>query len=132
MHLGHVAVVTRIINAREVIVDHANWTSGGSRGGVSRNVAVVDVSAANNWSAVRVELARKGTFGSVYPTYGFIYNRRDTGMVLASIARPAPQPMINPVPSDLRPAAERPWHTIEEVAESLRRIDLSVRTTPIR
>jgi hypothetical protein len=55
--------------------------------------------------------------------------------VLASIARPAPQPMINPVPSDLRPAAERPWHTIEEVAESptySRRIDLSVRTTPIR
>jgi surface antigen len=135
MHLGHVAVVTRVINAREVIVDHANWTSGGSSGGVSRNIAVVDVSAANNWSAVRVELARKGTFGSVYPTYGFIYNRPDTGMVLASIARPAPQPMINPVPSDLRPAAERPWHTIEEVAESptySRRIDLSVRTTPIR
>ncbi|HBK08647.1 MAG TPA: CHAP domain-containing protein [Acetobacteraceae bacterium] len=115
MHLGHVAVVTKVINSREVIVDHANWQSGG---GVSHGVAVVDVSEANNWSAVRVELGREGTFGSVYPTYGFIYNRPDTGVVLASVSRPAPQPSINPVPSDLRPLAERPWRTMEEVAES--------------
>ena len=132
MHLGHVAVVTRVVNAREVIVDQANWPSGGGRGGgVSHNVAVVDVSEANNWSAVRVELGRGGTFGSVYPTYGFIYNRPDTGVVMASVARPAPQPDINPVPSDLRPAAERPWRTIEEVAEAPatsphRGIDLSI------
>jgi hypothetical protein len=115
MRLGHVAVVKRVVNAREVIVDHANWANGGQ---VTRSVAVVDVSEANNWSAVRVELARSGDFGSIYPTYGFIYNRPDTGMVQASIARPAPQPEINPVPSDLRPAAEQPWRTVvEEVAE---------------
>jgi surface antigen len=118
MRLGHVAVVTRVVNAREVIVDHANWPNGGGSGRVSHNVAVVDVSEANNWSAVRVELGRNGTFGSVYPTYGFIYNRPDTGIVTASIARPAPQPNINPIPSDLRPVAERPWRTMEEVAES--------------
>ena len=116
MELGHVAVVKRVVNAREVIVDHANWANGGR---VTRNVAVVDVSEANNWSAVRVELGRSGEFGSIYPTYGFIYKRPDTGMVLSSIARPAPQPEINPVPSDLRPAAERPWRTVvEEVAEA--------------
>jgi hypothetical protein len=89
----------------------------------------VDVSEANDWTAVRVELGRDGTFGSVYPTYGFIYNRPDTGMVVASVARPTPQPDINPVPSDLRPKAERPWHTVEEVAEAPanpRRIDLSI------
>jgi surface antigen len=119
MRLGHVAVVTEVINPREVVVDHANWPTGGGRGGrVSHDVAVVDVSEANNWSAVRVELDRDGTFGSVYPTYGFIYNRPDTGMVLASVTRPAPQPDINPVPSDLRPVAERPWRTVEEVAEA--------------
>ena len=117
MRLGHVAVVKRVVNAREVIVDHANWPSGGTPGRISRNVAVVDVSEANNWSAVRVELSRDGTFGSVYPTYGFIYNRPDTGAMIANSARPAPQPAINPVPSDLRPAAERPWRTVEEVAE---------------
>jgi surface antigen len=129
MRLGHVAVVTQVVNPREVIVDHANWPSGGGRGGISHDVAVVDVSEANDWTAVRVELGRDGTFGSVYPTYGFIYNRPDTGMVVASVARPTPQPDINPVPSDLRPKAERPWHTVEEVAEAPanpRRIDLSI------
>ncbi|HEX3573902.1 MAG TPA: CHAP domain-containing protein [Rhodopila sp.] len=134
MRLGHVAVVTQVVNAREIIVDQANWPSGGGIGGVSHNVSVVDVSEANNWSAVRVELGREGTFGSVYPTYGFIYNRPDTGIVTASVARPAPQPAINPVPSDLRPAAERPWQTTEEVAEApatRQRIDMSVGTTPI-
>jgi surface antigen len=130
MRLGHVAVVTQVVNPREVVVDHANWPSGGRRGGtVSRNVAVVDVSEANNWSAVRVELGRDGTFGSVYPTYGFIYNRPDTGIMVASVTRPAPQPEINPVPSDLRPAAERPWHTVEEVAESR---SAPTRATPTR
>lgn len=130
MHLGHVAVVTQIVNPREVIVDHANWPGVGGMGGISRGVAVVDVSEANDWSAVRVELGRGSEFGSVYPTYGFIYNRPDTGLVTASVERPAPQPAINPVPSDLRPAAERPWRTMEEVAEAPagmpRRIDLRV------
>jgi hypothetical protein len=118
MPLGHVAVVSRVVNSREIIVDQANWPSTGMRGGVSHNVAVVDVSEANNWSAVRVELGHGGDFGSVYPTYGFIYDRPDSGIVTASVTPPAPQPSINPVPSDLRPAAERPWQTYEEVAES--------------
>lgn len=127
MHLGHVAVVSRVVNEREVIIDQANWPTGGGYGGISHDVAVVDVSEANDWSAVRVELGRGGTFGSVYPTYGFIYNRPDTGMVTASVSRPAPMPEINSAPSDLRPKAERPWRTVEEVAEApgtVRRIDL--------
>jgi hypothetical protein len=135
MRLGHVAVVTQVINPREVIVDHANWPSGGGYGGISRGVAIVDVSEANNWSAVRVELGRNSGFGSIYPTYGFIYDRPDNGMVMASVTHPAPQQEINPVPSDLRPVAERPWRTTEEVAEApaaRRRIDLSVSEATIR
>jgi surface antigen len=129
MRLGHVAVVTRIVNPREIMIDQANWPSAASnRGGISHNVAVVDVSEANNWSAVRVQLGRGEDFGSVYPTYGFIYNRPDTGFVTATVARPTPQAEINRVPSDLRPVAERPWRTVEEVAEASagapRRIDL--------
>ncbi len=135
MRLGHVAVVTQVVNPREVIVDHANWPSGGGRGGrITRGVAVVDVSEANNWSAVRVELGRSSGFGSIYPTYGFIYNRPDTGRVMASVTRPAPLPAINPVPSDLRPVAERPWQTITEVAEAppaRRGIALNVSATPV-
>jgi surface antigen len=117
MRLGHVAVVSRVINAREIIVDHANWPSNGMYGAVSRDVAVVDVSEANNWTAVRVQLSGSGDFGSVYPTYGFIYNRPDDGLMTASV-RPARQPVINQAASGLRPVAQRPWQTFEEVAEA--------------
>jgi surface antigen len=125
MRLGHVAVVSEVVSPREVRIDHANW--GG--GGVARGVVVVDVSGANDWSAVRVQVGNRGEFGSVYPTYGFIYNRPDSGIVTASAAAPAPMPAINPAPSDLRPVAERPWRTYEEVAQLPRtrqRLDLRV------
>ncbi len=118
MRLGHVAVVSRVINPREVEVEHANWWGAGMSGGVARNVPVVDVSEANDWTAVRVGLGQAGKFGSVYPTYGFIYDRPDPGVMLAARGAPAPQPELNPVPSDLRPAAERGWQTYEEVAEA--------------
>ena len=84
MRLGHVAVVARVIDSREVEIDHANWWGPGTRGGVSRGIPVVDVSANNDWSAVRVGLGRTGEFGSVYPTYGFIYDRPDRGTMVAN------------------------------------------------
>ena len=118
MRMGHVAVVSRVINPREIEVDQANWWGPGMHGGVARNMPVVDVSAANDWTAVRVGLGRTGEFGSVYPTYGFIYDRPDTGVMLAARGAPAPQPVLNPAPNDLRPASERGWETYEEVAEA--------------
>jgi hypothetical protein len=118
MRLGHVAVVSRVINAREVEIDHANWWGPGAHGGISHNVPVVDVSEANDWSAVRVGLGRSGDFGSVYPTYGFIYDRADSGVEVAAAGAPSPQPTLKPAPGDLRPAAERPWQTFEEVAQA--------------
>lgn len=117
MRLGHVAVVSRIVNRREIEIDQANWGPG-MRGSVSRDVPVVDVSEANDWTAVRVGLGASDRFGSVYPTYGFIYDRPDNGTLVATISAPAPQPHLNPAPSDLRPAVERPWKTYEEVAEA--------------
>ena len=118
MRLGHVAVVSRVINPREIEIEHANWWSAGMHGGVARNIPVVDVSEANDWTAVRVGLGEIGRFGSVYPTYGFIYDRPDTGVMVTAGGAPAPQPQLNPVPSDLRPQTERGWHTYEEVAEA--------------
>jgi len=118
MRLGHVAVVGRVINAREIEVEHANWWGPGMHGGVARNVPVVDVSENNDWTAVRVGLGRSDQFGSVYPTYGFIYDRPDTGTMAASNQTPAPQPELNPAPRDLRPATERGWQTYDEVAEA--------------
>ena len=74
MPMGHVAVVSRIVSERRILVDHANW----HRNKVSLDMAVVDVSPANDWSRVRVETL-PNTPGSVYPTYGFIYRAADNG-----------------------------------------------------
>ena len=98
----------------------ANWSGPGvGRGGISRNITVVDVSPANDWSAVRVALGNGGEFGSVYPTYGFIYDRPDRGTMVANAAT-APLPALNAAPRDLRPAAERyaARQDFEEVAEA--------------
>ena len=118
MRLGHVAVVSTVINSRQIEIDHANWVGPGMQGGIAKNIPVVDVSENNDWTAVRVGLGQSGEFGSVYPTYGFIYDRPDNGMMEASAIAPAPKPDLNPAPSDLRPAAERGWDTYEEVAEA--------------
>ena len=102
MRLGHVAVVSRVISRRVIEVDQANW----AHGGISRGVPVVDVSQNNDWTAVRVGLGQDGDFGSVYPTYGFIYARRDNGLLLASSRAPAPRPTLSPPPADLRDVAD--------------------------
>jgi surface antigen len=82
MSRGHVAVVRQVVGRREVRIDHANWGGPGiRRGSVMQDVSVIDVSDANDWSAVRVQSGRDGNaFGHVYPTYGFIYNRPDDGV----------------------------------------------------
>lgn len=71
MRLGHVAMVSAIISDREVLLTHANWSR---RGGIERDVRAIDVSAAGDWSAVRVWYGPIGDLGrTVYPTSGFIY-----------------------------------------------------------
>ncbi len=92
MRLGHVAVVARVVDSRTIEIDHANWAGpgGSGKGRVARGVPVIDVSPANDWSAVQVSLPGGG-FGSVYPTFGFIYDRPDRGVMVANnLARPTP------------------------------------------
>lgn len=85
MHLGHVAVVTAVLDSRQIEIEHANWSPpGAAKGGISHNIPVIDVSADNDWSAVRVGLGHTGEYGSVYPTYGFIYDRPDRGTMEAN------------------------------------------------
>ncbi|HYE00330.1 MAG TPA: CHAP domain-containing protein [Alphaproteobacteria bacterium] len=90
MRSGHVAVVTRIEGDRRIVIDHANWaTPGMAKGRVSRGVPVIDVSAAGDWSLVRVWNPVTQQFGTrSYPTYGFIDpSRRGTyGEVLSASA----------------------------------------------
>lgn len=121
MRMGHVAVVSRVISGRSVEIDHANWSGPGvGRGGISRNIAVVDVSPGNDWTAVRVALGDRNEYGSIYPTYGFIYDRPDRGTMVAN-AGVAPELALNTPPRDLRPRTERliaAPDAEEEVAEA--------------
>lgn len=120
MRMGHVAVVTNVINSRHIEIDHANW---GGPGRVSRDMDVVDVSPSNDWTAVRVALDHfDDNFGSVYPTYGFIYDRPDRGVMVANAGVSA-TPVLNAATADLRPASDRIAQPLaatapEEVAEA--------------
>ncbi|MFZ6761780.1 CHAP domain-containing protein [Pseudoroseomonas sp. WGS1072] len=71
---GHLAVVSRVLSAREIRVDHANWASGRLKGRIMRDQPVRDVSAANDWSLVRVWYPPADGYGvTSYPAAGFIH-----------------------------------------------------------
>lgn len=89
MPVGHVAMVSRIVSDREVLLTHANWSR---RGGIERDVRAVDVSPAGDWSEVRVWFAGIGDLGtSSYPLNGFIY--ADKGHAPAAPAAPEAAPL---------------------------------------
>jgi hypothetical protein len=69
-HRAHVAVVRRIVTEREIDIDHANWLDDGA---VYVNDPVIDVSADNDWTQVKVWNIRTGSWGSkIYRVQGFI------------------------------------------------------------
>ena len=72
MPLGHVALVSRVVDEREIEIDHNNWLGVGP----VRGASVIDVSPKNDWTAVRVA-NRSGArvYGRVYLTDGFIHAR---------------------------------------------------------
>lgn len=70
---GHVAVVSRVISSREILVDHANWLN---RGNIHQSLPVLDVSPRNDWSEVRVWYSPGHSWGKrLYPAHGFIHPR---------------------------------------------------------
>jgi hypothetical protein len=66
---GHVAVVSQIVSPREIRVEQANWMN---KGEIDHATPVLDVSAKNDWSKVRVWDVPSRQFGSVYAVSGFI------------------------------------------------------------
>jgi hypothetical protein len=69
-HHAHVAVVRRMISAREIRIDHANWLNDHA---IYVNDPVIDVSDANDWSQVKVWNIRTGSWGTkIYTVRGFI------------------------------------------------------------
>jgi surface antigen len=73
--LGHVAVISRIVDPRVVMVTHANWSrQNGERGHAEQDVTLTDVSPRNDWSEVKVWYRdMDGLGGTIYPVSGFIY-----------------------------------------------------------
>ena len=80
MSKGHVAVVSQVLTDRVIQVSHANWSIiEGARGQIEKDVTVVDVSPAGDWSQVKVWYDPIRDLGTtVYPTYGFIYQSTQT------------------------------------------------------
>ncbi len=76
--LGHVATVSKVVDSRTILVSHANWSPiEGQRGRIEKNVTVLDVSPANDWSQVRVWYAPIHNLGNTrWPVSGFIYNSK--------------------------------------------------------
>lgn len=71
MPMGHVAVVSKVVDERHVLIDHANWSRPGM---IERGVLAVDVSAAGDWSEVRIWYAPSGSLGlRSNRVSGFIY-----------------------------------------------------------
>jgi surface antigen len=72
MTSGHLAVVTALVDSRQIDVTQSNWLPYR----IERDQPVIDVSAANDWSDVRVWYEPAQAIGrNVYPTYGFILPR---------------------------------------------------------
>jgi hypothetical protein len=79
MPYGHVAVVSKVVDERHILINHANWSRPGM---VERGVMAVDVSPAGDWSEVRVWYAPTRSLG-LRPSAakGFIYPRTVTAGV---------------------------------------------------
>jgi len=69
MPMGHVAVVSKVVSDREILIDQANW----ERNRITVDTLVVDVSEKGDWSMVRVANSA-GSLGRTNPINGFIYN----------------------------------------------------------
>lgn len=128
MRLGHVAVVSQVLTDRVIQITHANWSEiEGQRGHIEKNVTVIDVSPAGDWSQVKVWYDPVRDLGNtVYPTYGFIY--QDAYAVAASQFGAAQQAAVsmarnaaNEVVAAVRPGAA-PLQMLGQAADSTDRI----------
>jgi surface antigen len=124
MRLGHVAVVTQVLTDRVIQITHANWSIiGGSRGQVEKNVTVIDVSPAGDWSLVKVWYDPSRDIGTTtYPTYGFIYQDAASKFAAAQTAAfTMAQNAANQVVAAVRPGASA-LQMLGEAADSTDRI----------
>jgi len=97
---GHVAVVTRVIDSRTIVIDHANWLNDEK---IYLDQPVIDVSPNNDWSEVRVWHTPTQRYGARrYKTRGFIY----PDMQVAAIARAGAPVALASVEAPAAPVAD--------------------------
>ena len=92
--LGHVGVISRIVDSRVAMITQANWSKiDGERGHAEQDVTLFDVSKDNDWSEVRVWYrGMDGLGSSTYAIYGFIYGTpANDAPDSVRPAQPAPQ-----------------------------------------
>lgn len=131
MRLGHVAVVSQVLTDRVVQITHANWSPiEGSRGKVEKDVTVIDVSPAGDWSQVKVWYdPNRDLGGSTYAVHGFIYPDATAKMLASTgvtrfqngaiaVAQQAAQQMASAV----RPNNQGPMSVLSQAADSTDRI----------
>jgi surface antigen len=83
---SHLGVVTQLVSDREIRIDHANWLNDGK---IYLSDPVADVSAGNDWTAVRVWNPHTRAWGQrIYLVEGFIGPGQDGADRVAS-AEPA-------------------------------------------
>jgi len=82
---GHVAVVSRVVEKRVLMLTHANWSRlDGVRGHAEQDVTLFDVSPRNDWSEVKVWFRdSNGLGGGIYPVAGFIYGGKPAAELTA-------------------------------------------------
>lgn len=115
MRLGHVAMVSRIVDDRTVKLTHANWSLiNGRRGQIERNVTAVDVSEAGDWSRVKVWFAPLGDVGTTsWPTNGFIY---------PGSGDQAPKPSFDEQPVRMAFASVKPTGRLDDLGKLLKKL----------
>jgi surface antigen len=116
MILGHVATVSRIVDDRTILVTHSNWSLiGGRRGQIERDVKVIDVSPAGDWSLVRVWYDPSQDLGTTnWPVHGFIYPDGAPPMRLTGLGSPTV------VPASLADVPVRPTGNINYLGRILK------------
>jgi surface antigen len=131
MRLGHVAVVSQVLTDRIVQITHANWSPiEGSRGKIEKDVTLIDVSQAGDWSLVKVWYdPNRDMGGSTYPTYGFIYQDAQARTLATSgfaraenTAIAMAQSAASQVASAVRPGGTGPLSILNQAADSTDRI----------
>jgi surface antigen len=115
--LGHVAYVSRVVDSRNILISHANWSRiNGRRGQIENNVPVMDVSPNNDWSKVRIWYhSLQALGGTHWPLNGFIYGPGRGQAAAPAAATRAPKP----AQSQTKPQSKLPSRAFREAFADL-------------